>query len=145
MPPNLMLQRVLLTLSVSVLGLLVPFLEYSPSHILNPDWPGHAKLHNVWQLITNSTLSATAVYFAWTRTDLRAAARLGIVAPAGFLVSYFAMGLYGGSMVNSDGTELKFGSLNASLFIMLAVTLVLGFLSFRLSRSGHQPGLHRHP
>ncbi len=145
MSPNLMLQRVLLTLAVSVLGLLVPFLEYSPSHIFNPDWPGHARLHNVWQIITNSTLSAAAAYFAWTRTDLHAAARLGLVAPAAFLLSYFAMGLYGGSMVNSDGTELKFGSLNASLVMMLAVAAILGFLSFRRSGSGHQPGLHRHP
>ncbi|MCU0732445.1 MAG: hypothetical protein MUE84_12780 [Hyphomonas sp.] len=130
MSPNLMLPRILLTLSVSVLGLLVPYLEYSPTHIFNPDWPGHAKLHDVWQLITNSACSAAAAYLAWTRTDLRAGARLGLVAPASFLVSYFTMDLYGGSMVNSDGTELRFGSLNASLVMMLAVTAILGFLSF---------------
>lgn len=129
MSSSLLIRRILLTVSVSVLGLLVPYLEYSPTHIFNPDWPGHAKLHDVWQLITNSTFSAAAAWLAWTRTDLRLAARLGLVAPVAFLVSYFTMDLYGGSMVNSDGTELKFGSLNASLVMMLIVSSVLGFLS----------------
>lgn len=129
MSSNLLIRRILLTVSVSVLGLLVPYLEYSPTHIFNPDWPGHAKLHDVWQLITNSTFSAAAAWLAWTRTDLRLAARLGLVAPVAFLVSYFTMDLYGGSMVNSDGTELKFGSLNASLVMMLIVSSVLGALS----------------
>lgn len=133
MPQNLMLRRILLTLSVSVLGLLVPYLEYSPTHIFNPDWPGHAKLHDVWQLITNSTFSAAAAWLAWTRTDLRVAARIGLVAPVAFLVSYVTMDLYGGSMVNSDGTELTFGNLNASAVMMGLVSAVLGYLA--LARS----------
>lgn len=126
---SLTLRRVLLTLSVSVLGILVPYLEYSPTHIFNPTWPGHAKLHDVWQLITNSTFSAAAIYLAWTRTDLRLAAMLGLVAPVAFLVSYFTIDLYGGSMVNSDGTELLFGSVNASFVMMLIVSSLLSYLA----------------
>lgn len=145
MPQNLALRRILLTLSVSVLGLLVPYLEYSPTHIFNPDWPGHAKLHDVWQLITNSTFSAAAAWFAWTRTDLRVAARIGLVAPVAFLISYVTMDLYGGSMVNSDGTELTFGNLNASAVMMGVVTAVLGYLALARTpvpgqdRAGGQP------
>lgn len=136
MPSSLLLRRILLTLSVSVLGLLVPYLEYSPTHIFNPDWPGHAKLHDVWQLITNSAFAAAAAWLAWTRTDLRLGARLGLVAPVAFLVSYFTMDLYGGSMVNSDGTELRFGSLNASLVMMLIVSAILGYLSLARPAGG---------
>jgi hypothetical protein len=126
---TLPVRRILLTLAVSVLGVLVPYLEYSPTHIFNPDWPGHAKLHDVWQLLTNSTFAAAAVFLAWTRKDLRLAARLGLVAPATFLISFFTMDFYGGSMVNSDGTELRFGSVNASLVMMLIVSTVLGYLA----------------
>ncbi|MBL0021055.1 MAG: hypothetical protein IPP23_01320 [Sphingomonadales bacterium] len=90
---------------------------------------GHAKLHDVWQLITNSTFSAAAIYLAWTRTDLRLAAMLGLVAPVAFLVSYFTIDLYGGSMVNSDGTELLFGSVNASFVMMLIVSGLLSYLA----------------
>ena len=136
MPSSLLLRRILLTLSVSVLGLLVPYLEYSPTNIFNPDWPGHAKLHDVWQLITNSTFAAAAACLAWTRTDLRLGARLGLVAPVAFLVSYFTMDLYGGSMVNSDGTELRVGSLNASLVMMLLVSGILGYLSLARPAGG---------
>lgn len=126
---TLVFRRVALTLAVSVLGVLVPYLEYSPTHIFNPDWPGHAKLHDVWQLLTNSAFAATAVFLAWTRQDLRLAARLGLVAPVAFLAAYVTMDLYGGSMVNSDGTELRFGSINASLVMMLMVSAVLGYLA----------------
>ena len=126
---TLAVRRVALTLAVSVLGVLVPYLEYSPTHIFNPDWPGHAKLHDVWQLLTNSAFAATAVFLAWTRQDLRLAARLGLVAPVAFLAAYVTMDLYGGSMVNSDGTELRFGSINASLVMMLMVSAVLGYLA----------------
>lgn len=130
MSASLLFRRVLLTLSVSVLGVLVPWLEYGPTHVFNPDWPGHAKLHDVWQLATNSAFSAAAAYLAWTRPDLRTAARLGLVAPVAFLAAYFAMDLYGGSMVNSDGTEIRFGNVNASLVTMLIVSAILAFLSF---------------
>lgn len=126
---TLSIRRVMLTVAVSVLGVLVPYLEYSPTHIFNPDWPGHAKLHDVWQLLTNSAFAAAAVFMAWTRQDLRLAARLGLVAPVAFLVSYFTMDLYGGSMVNSDGTEHRFGSVNASLVMMLMVSTVLSYLA----------------
>ena len=126
---TLFFRRAALTVAVSVLGVLVPYLEYSPTHIFNPDWPGHAKLHDVWQLLTNSTFAAAAVFLAWTRADLRLAARLGLVAPAAFLISFFTMDLYGGSMVNSDGTELRFGSVNASLVMMLIVSAVLGYIA----------------
>jgi uncharacterized membrane protein YidH (DUF202 family) len=141
MTNSLLARRVLLTLSVSVLGLLVPYLEYSPTHIFNPDWPGHAKLHDVWQLLTNSSFSVAAAYLAWTRTDLRLAARLGLVAPVAFLVSYFTMDLYGGSMINSDGTEHRFGSVNTSLVMMLIVSGVLGFEAIARDRvgSGQRP------
>lgn len=140
MHKTLFFQRILLTLSVSVLGLLVPYLEYSPTHIFNPDWPGHAKLHDVWQLITNSTFSAAAAYLAWTRNDLRPAARLGLVAPVAFLLSYLLMDHYGGSMVNSDGTELRFGPYNASMIMMLIVSAILGFLAVAQSPAVRSPG-----
>lgn len=126
---TLFFRRTVLTIAVSVLGVLVPYLEYSPTHIFNPDWPGHAKLHDVWQLLTNSAFSAAAVFLAWTKVDLRLAARLGLVAPVAFLISFFTMDLYGGSMVNSDGTELRFGSVNASLVMMLIVSAVLGYIA----------------
>lgn len=141
MTDDLLFRRILLSLSVSVLGLLVPILEYGPTHVFNPDWPGHARLHDVWQLATNSAFSAAAAYLAWTRADLRPAARLGLVAPVAFLFAYVTMDLYGGSMVNSDGTELRFGSVNASLVTMLIVGGILGYLAF--ARSPAETGRQR--
>ena len=59
------------------------------------------------------------------------------MAPAAFLVSYVTMDLYGGSMANSDGTELCFGSLNAALVMTLIVSMALGVLA-TLKTTGHE-------
>ena len=45
--------------------ILVPFLEISDTHLLNPDWPAHARLHEAWQLLTNASLSALALLLVW--------------------------------------------------------------------------------
>jgi hypothetical protein len=51
---------------------------------------------------------------------------LGLIPPVAFLASYALAGVYGGSMKNSDGTELILLGLNASALIMsLAVTALL--------------------
>ena len=49
-----------------VFGLLIPILEINQTHLFNSEWPSHARLHEAWQLITNTAISALALYLAWT-------------------------------------------------------------------------------
>lgn len=64
-----MLLRVLITLNSLVFILVVPALEIGPSHVFNPDWPGHAKLHEVWQLATNAMLGLFAIWLVWRQSQ----------------------------------------------------------------------------
>lgn len=136
MQAGLVFRRILLTLAIAVYGLLVPYLEIGPTHVFNPEWPPHARLHEVWQLITNCVIAATCAWLAWTRSDLRVAARIGIIAPLSFLAAFATMGHYGGSMVHSDGTEFRLAGWNASFLIMAICALVLGYLALARPKAG---------
>jgi hypothetical protein len=67
--------KILVPLGLLVVAILLPMLEFSDTHVLHPEWPAHARLHNVWQLVTNGAISIMAL---WRRRDaVRLAAALG--------------------------------------------------------------------
>lgn len=134
-----MKNKLALTLCVATYGFIVPALEMNATHVFNPLWPEHARLHEVWQLATNCGIAAVCLWLAWIRNNVRAASLLGAVVPIGFLMAYVLAGLYGGSMRHTDGTELSIGGLNASVIVMGAATLVL----FLVARSGRGTVLRR--
>ncbi len=48
-----MISKIFITLGVLVYAVIVPYLKIKASHVFNPLWPPHARLHEVWQLSTN--------------------------------------------------------------------------------------------
>ncbi len=100
-----MLSRLFSTLAILLFALAVPLLEVNATHVFNPDWPAHARLHEVWQLITNSALGVVALWWVWVRGDVRLPALLTVLVTGGFLAAYLLRSGYGGSMVLSDGSE----------------------------------------
>lgn len=101
-----MLDKILLTISIALYAIAVPYLEINDTHVFNPDWVAHARLHEVWQLITNSSLGAIALWLTWMSADGKGKASvLALVVTGGFLAAYALQGLYGGSMVHPNGTE----------------------------------------
>ena len=53
---------VVVTVSALVSGIIILILELNESHLFNSGWPSHARLHEAWQLMTNSALSALSVF-----------------------------------------------------------------------------------
>jgi len=100
-----MTQKFLLTVCILLFGAVVPYLEINHTHVFNPTWPAHARLHEVWQLVTNSTIAVFCLWRVWWRCDLRLPSLLTIFVTGGFLVAYLIRDGYGGSMLHSDGTE----------------------------------------
>lgn len=107
-------------------GVLTPILEIGPTHVFNPDWPGHARLHEVWQLIAHMLLAGFALWLAWARCDMKLASLLGLLVNASFLASVLLAPLYGGTMQHSDGAEIAVGGINVAVAIM--VISVVGLL-----------------
>ena len=110
-----------------VFVVLVPALEINASHLVNPDWPAHARLHEAWQLLTNAALCITASWLAVIgRERLGAGLALLVVVP--LLSAYALRGLYGGSIERTGGEDSVFSSGGAPVVVMLilAASLIAG-------------------
>lgn len=114
--------QLVVTAVALIIGVAVPALEFNATHVFNPAWPGHARLHEVWQLASNTALAGLCLWLAWRKGALRLAAGIGLCLSGGFTVAYALSGAYGGSMLHTDGTELAVGGVNVAVIVMLVAT-----------------------
>lgn len=108
-----------------VLSVVIPFMEISNSHLLNPEWPGHARLHEAWQLLENAAISILAFILVWKGIAPRLGIVLGLILSTSFLIAWVAGPLYGGSMVHSDGTNFTIGGISV---VVVGVAVISGLL-----------------
>ncbi len=108
-----------------VLSVVIPFMEISGSHLFNPEWPSHARLHEAWQLMVNAAISILALILVWKGIAPRLGIVLGLILSASFLIAWAAGPLYGGSMVHSDGTNFTIGGISV---VVVGVTVIAGLL-----------------
>jgi hypothetical protein len=137
--------KILTICSAIVFVVVVPFLEVGPSHVFNPDWPAHAKLHEVWQLTTNALLSMFAVWLCLREKQAVIAGTIAMMICVGFVFAFVTQASYGGSMKHSDGSELLVLGINPAFGIVttLAVGLGLGLLSSRSTGLKQESVLNR--
>lgn len=97
-----MTAKLCVTFGVLVYALLIPWLEINASHVFNPGWPPHARLHEVWQLSSNMMIGAVALWLAWRRGEVRLAGVLNIAVMGGVLVAHVLAPGYGGSILSGN-------------------------------------------
>ena len=131
-----MLDRILMTVGIVLYAVAVPYLEINATHVFNPDWVAHARLHEVWQLATNSVLGLLCLWWVWGPPRRRVLPSLvALSVTGGFLFANVIQGLYGGSMVHPDGSEKLALGVNVGLLGFGSVvlsslwTLVRGLLT----------------
>lgn len=130
-----MASKLILTLCVLVFGAVVPVLETNATHVFNPLWPEHARLHEVWQLVSNSALAALCLYLAWGRSDVRLASVIALCVSVGFLGAFSLADTYGGSMRHTDGSEIAVGGVHIAVVVMAVVTAALVGIAMRERQS----------
>lgn len=120
-------------LSGIIFVVLIPVLEVSDTHVFNPDWPAHARLHEVWQLLSNAGLALMSVYLLRFEQFLLIAASISLIQSAGFVASVLLSDFYGGSMIHSDGSELMINGFNPAVVLMMLLSIGLIFaINFHL-------------
>lgn len=129
-----MLSKLLVTLGIVFYAVVVPIFELNDSHVFNPGWEAHARLHEVWQLATNCTIGAFSFWLVWFRSNLRLSSLLTFFVTGGFLLAYALRDSYGGSMVLSDGSEKLILGINLGLFAY-TLAIILALLALYLQRS----------
>lgn len=117
-----MFRKVAVTAACVVLAAVVPALEINATHLLNPQWPSHARLHEAWQVLTNAGLAVACLWLTWIEGRTRLAALVMLIVCLSFLAAVFAAPVYGGSMQHADGTELTFAGVNAAAAVMFGIT-----------------------
>ena len=140
-----MLGRVLMTISVLMYGAVPPFVDITQTHLLNPEWPPHARLHMSWLLMTNGSIGLLCLCLLWMSGD-RASSRIGLAGIlgtcvlGGFFVSAATMPFYGGSLTDPGGVVPVNGvDGNLVAFGLAFVLLVLGWMLALRGRSETRP------
>ncbi len=115
LPPVALVPRLLVTVDIVFYAIAVPLLEVNDSHVFNPAWVPHARVHEVWQLIANTSLGLFAAWRLWRNRDLRTATVVNGIVMLSFLAAYALRDTYGGSMVVEGRGELRLLGLNIAV------------------------------
>lgn len=123
------MNKYIITFSILLYAIAVPFLEINDTHVFNPDWTPHVRIHEVWQLITNSGIGLLCLWLVWVKKETKISAILSFLVTGGFLLAFALKEQYGGSMKYLDGSEKTLFGINIGIlgfgiaFILLLTTL----------------------
>lgn len=121
-----MLAKLLVTVGIIFYAVVVPILEINDTHVFNQAWEPHARLHETWQLFTNTAIGAFSVWLVWGKDNLKLASLLTVFVTGGFLMAYWLRDEYGGSMVLTDGSEKMILGVNLGLFAYTLAIVLAG-------------------
>ena len=133
-----MLSKLIITFCVILYAIGVPILDINATHVFNPDWTPHARIHEVWQLLTNSILGVLCLWLTWSQGKLILSAVVSLTVTGSFLAAFILQDTYGGSMKYLDGSEktllgVNVGVIGFGLVVMLLIMVI--FLEYRKTRS----------
>ena len=100
------------------------------THLQNPDWDAHARVHEVWRLSTNTFIAFLGLYLIWIMQKELLAALLSLCLLLGFWVSVLLMPFYDGLAIGQGVNELEpFGiPLNIISFAAVSVIQIAGLI-----------------
>lgn len=110
-----MTKKIAITFSVILYAIVVPFLDVNETHVWNLDWTPHARIHEVWQLITNSSIGLLCLWLVWVKKEVQLSSLLSLMVMGGFLIAFFIKDGYGGSMKYLDGSEKTVLGINLAI------------------------------
>ncbi len=130
-PRNVLFKKVAVTFAIVLYAVVVPFLEINDTHVFNPDWTPHVRIHEVWQLITNSSIGLFCFWLLWRKNEINLPALLSLLVMGGFLLAFILQSSYGGSMKYLDGSEKTLLGINIGVFgFGIAFALIILSFSF---------------
>ena len=117
------MSKYITTLCLIAGGIVPIIVDIGPSHLLNPDWDAHARVHEVWRLSTNFLIFSLGIYLLWMKKNERLPAFLSLCIHLGFVFSAATMSLYGGAATGEGLTEPSVTGIpvNVSLFSAMFV------------------------
>ncbi len=140
------LLAVKIALTVTALEFFGPILrDFHPSHALNPDWVGHARVHLVWLLGFMGLSGLANLYLIWLRRpfevrNLWLSAAWQSCNLGGFWIAYLLLPTYGG-LITVPGIHMEILGYDENVFVFSVLSLVMlgavAVLRFGLARGTH--------
>jgi len=132
------IQRYSITFAVVLYAVAVPVLEINQTHVFNTDWTPHVRIHEVWQLITNSGIGLLCLWLVWVKKEVKIATVLSLLITGGFLFAFILKDFYGGSMKYLDGSEKTLLGINIGILgFGIASTVLLISLALNTKQPKH--------
>lgn len=120
-----MVGRILITLATLLYGIAPLFADLNATHVLNPEWTPHSRVHMVWLLGTNSCIAVLALWLLWVRAQLVLSAILGLCVMAGFWIAVATSPLYGGALSDARGIDTKILGIEGNAFVFGIIVMLL--------------------
>jgi len=130
MDSRLKLSRILVTIPALFIIVVPPLADLNESHVLNPLWIGHARLHTVWLLATNCLVSLIALRILWRASEpKRESIRMGAALVGSILIGFFVAAVtqsaYEGSLTDPNGIAITAGPIDANLAAFSALACLV--------------------
>ena len=119
-----MISKYLTTICL-VLGTMLPLIvDTGSTHLLNPDWDAHSRVHEVWRLSTNIFIAVIGLYLLWVSNYLLLPALLSSCIVLGFFSAIFTMSLYGGVTIGEGIEEPNPFGIPANIFVFITIGII---------------------
>jgi len=129
-----MIAKVLTSLCLILAGMGPLLLDIGDTHLFNPNWDEHSRVHEVWRLATNSMIALLGLYLIWKKNMLSIASLLSLCMILGFMISIITMPFYNGLAVGVGIDELKSFGIPLNIFafiVVLAVQIIAILLAYK--------------
>ena len=114
-----------LTTICLLLGTILPLIvDTGHTHLLNPDWDAHSRVHEVWRLSTNIFIAGIGLYLLWISNYSLLPALLSGWIVLGFFSAIFTMSLYGGVPIGEGIDEPNPFGIPANIFVFLIIAII---------------------
>jgi len=109
------------TLCLIVGGIFPIIVDIGSSHLFNPNWDAHARVHEVWRLSTNFLVFGLGIYLLWVKKNELLSAFLSLCIHLGFVFSAATMSLYGGAAIGEGVPEPSLIGIPVNIFLFSAM------------------------
>ena len=122
--------KLLTSLCLILVGIGPLLLDIGDTHLFNPDWDEHSRVHEVWRLATNFMIAFLGLYLIWKKNMHSIASLLSLCMILGFMISVITMPFYKGLAVGIGMDELRPFNipLNILSFIVVLVVQTISLL-----------------
>ena len=126
----MMIAKILTSLCLILAGMGPLLLDIGDTHLFNPNWDEHSRVHEVWRLATNFMIAFLGLYLIWKKNMHSIASLLSLCMILGFMISVITMPFYNGLAVGIGVDELRPFNipLNILSFIVVLVVQTISLL-----------------